>query len=97
MKWRYKKSPVPKNEAFCCRSVTKVIQFLGMYKSTRKRAQDVRNIVAEHYEPGRQDRCKLWIYRNIVRPSFGISERTFFRYLKEEETPQQNFTQLTLF
>ena len=55
-----------------------------MYKSTRKRAQIVRDMVQAHYVPGRQDRCKLWVYRNVVRPTLGISERTFFRCLNEK-------------
>jgi len=55
-----------------------------MYKSTEKKVSQVRQIVAEWYEPGRQDRCKLWVYRNKILPLLGISERTFFRCLNEE-------------
>ena len=58
-----------------------------MYKSTRKKAQIVRNFVEKYYEEGRQDRCKLWVYRNKVRPLLGIGERTFFRYLDITEQP----------
>lgn len=63
-----------------------------MYKSTAKKAQIIRRILLEHYEPGRQDRCKLWVYRNKIRPVLGISERTFFRMLRlqEEEKPTPN-------
>lgn len=52
-----------------------------MHKSTLKRAEAVMAIVEQHYEAGRQDRCKLWIYRNIIARQTGISQRTFFRYL----------------
>lgn len=51
------------------------------YKSTAIRAKEVQEIVKKHYEPGRQDRCKLWVYRTIVAKQFGISQRTFFFYL----------------
>ena len=64
--------------------------FWGMYKSTRKKAQIVRDFVAKYYEEGRQDRCKLWVYRNKVRPLLGIGERTFFRYLDEAHDPEDD-------
>lgn len=67
-----------------------------MHKSTIVRAQQVRRLVAEHYEPGRQDRCKLWVWRNIVYPRYGISRATFFRYLGEEDTYGED-NQLSLF
>lgn len=74
---------------------TKLVIFFGMYKSTVKKAQIVRGILSEYYEEGRQDRCKLWVYRNKVAPVLGISERTFFRYLNTPETSDHG-TQLTL-
>lgn len=52
--------------------------------STIVRASQIKELVARHYEPGRQDRCKLWVYRHIVYPKYGISERTFFRMLDEK-------------
>jgi hypothetical protein len=52
-----------------------------MNQSTIERAKQVQKIVNENYEPGRQDRCLLWVFRNLVAPKFSISERTFFRYL----------------
>ena len=51
------------------------------HKSTINRAEAVKAIVEEHYEPGRQDRSKLWVYRHFIRPQFAISQRTFFYYL----------------
>jgi len=51
------------------------------HKSTIARALEIQRIVSEHYEPGRQDRCKSWIYRNIVKKQYAICERTFFDYL----------------
>ncbi len=66
-----------------------------MYKSTVKKAQIVRSILSDYYEEGRQDRCKLWVYRNKVVPVLGISERTFFRYLNTPE-PEEPGQQLSL-
>ncbi len=66
-----------------------------MNRSTELRAREVRELVAKHYEPGRQDRCKMWVWRTIVRPRYGISAATFFRYLKED-TPDDR-RQLSLF
>lgn len=70
---------------------------MKQYNSTTKKAKLVRQIVAEHYEQGRQDRCMRWVYLTKVRPLLGISERTFYRYMgelyKEEKEPP---TQLTL-
>lgn len=67
-----------------------------MYKSTEKKISRVREIVSEWYEPGRQDRCKLWVYRHKVQPELGISERTFFRWLGER-IEEANYEQPTLF
>lgn len=69
-----------------------------MYKSTAKKAQIIQRILNEHYEPGRQDRCKLWVYRNKIRPVLGISERTFFRMLSLiEDKPNPIDNEPTLF
>lgn len=58
------------------------------FKSTLRRAEAVRRIVEERYEPGRQDRCKLWVFRTYIEKQFGISQRTFFSYLRLTEDPQ---------
>ncbi len=55
-----------------------------MNDNAKKRAEIVRRLVADNYEAGRQDRCKSWVYRNIVRKAYPMSERTFWRYLKED-------------
>lgn len=57
-----------------------------MHRSTAARIAEVKRIVAEKYEPGRQDRNKGWVLRTAVAPLMGISRRTFSRYLS---TPQQ--------
>lgn len=59
------------------------------YDSTEERARKVRELVEQWYEPERQDRCKLWVYRTIVRRQFGISERTFFRYISKPSPPPE--------
>jgi hypothetical protein len=73
-------------------------------ESWKKRALDVRRIVEQYYVKGRNDRCKLWVYRHHVRPLYYISERTFFRYLQvagKGDLPvreeKQRFKQLELF
>jgi len=48
---------------------------------TIEKAREIQNIVAQHYIPGCHDRCKLWVYRNIVKKIYPMSDRTFFRYL----------------
>ncbi|HPI70445.1 MAG TPA: hypothetical protein PLF99_03900 [Tenuifilaceae bacterium] len=71
-----------------------------MHKSTRRKAMEIQELVAAHFEEGRQDRCKLHVYRHIVKPKYGISERTFFRYLKvrpEAEKRPEDQRQLKLF
>lgn len=67
------------------------------FNSTEERARKVRELVGQYYEPGRHDRCKLWVFRNIVDKQFGISERTFFRYLGTPPTKEKNPFQLLLF
>lgn len=71
-----------------------------MNENTRKKALLVQAIIAEHYEPERQDRCKLWVYRNHVRKAIPMSERTFWRYAGmkvEEEKKEPDRRQLRLF
>ena len=69
------------------------------HKSTKLSAARVKEIILANYEPGRQDRCKLWVYRNIIKPQTGISERTFWRYQKEieDEKKEDDKRQLKLF
>ncbi len=70
--------------------------------NTLLKAQIVQRIVADNYEPGRQDRCRRWIYRNIVRKQLPMAECTFFRLLHTDtsvlEKPKSSCPrQLTLF
>lgn len=68
--------------------------------SRRISAEKIKAIIKKEYEPGRQDKCKLWVYRNYVFPATGISERTFWRYQKavdDEMKPDDDPTQLKLF
>ncbi len=68
------------------------------HESRTKQAELVKALVKENYEPGRQDRCKSWVYRNIIKPRIGISEKTFWRYLgvKPQQKPEDK-NQLNLF
>jgi hypothetical protein len=52
-----------------------------MNENIKKKSEIVKQLVADNYEEGRQDRCKRWVYRHIVRKSYPMSERTFWRYL----------------
>jgi len=68
--------------------------------SRRISAEKIKEIIKKEYEPGRQDKCKLWVYRNYVFPATGISERTFWRYQKavdDEMKLDDNPSQLKLF
>jgi hypothetical protein len=57
-------------------------------KSTRLSAARIKEIILANYEPGRQDKCKKAVYRNIISKQTGISERTFWRYMQEIEEGQ---------
>jgi len=68
------------------------------HESREKSAEKVRALLLLHYEPGRQDRCKLAVYRNYIKKETGISESTFFRYLKKiEPDSKEDDQQLKLF
>ena len=60
-----------------------------MNENIKKKSEIVKQLVADNYEEGRQDRCKRWVYRHIVRKSYPMSERTFWRYLKEDNDSKQ--------
>jgi len=60
-----------------------------MNDNVKRRSEIVRQLVADNYEEGRQDRCKRWVYRHIVRKSYPMSERTFWRYLRENNDSKQ--------
>ena len=64
-----------------------------MHKSTRKKAKDVQDMVAAHYEAGRQDRCKRAIFRNYVSKAYQISEQTFWRYVTMDVTSTGSLTE----
>jgi hypothetical protein len=69
------------------------------YLSTRMKAERVKELVRQHYEPGRQDKCLMWVYRHVVKPATGISERSYWRYLDEMgvEKAEEDPNQLKLF
>lgn len=59
----------------------------------------MRELVQDHFQPERQDRCKLWVFRNVVVKKYPMSERTFWRYLaaKDEREVKEDKRQLRLF
>lgn len=67
-----------------------------------RKALIVRKLVDEHYEPGRQDRNRKWVFRNIVSKSYPMSLSTFWRYMRltrnqPEHNKDNNAEQLRLF
>lgn len=75
-----------------------------MNRSTALRIAAVKALMRNHYEPGRQDRNKSWVWRVTVSPSLGISRRTFSRYVntpdedvKKALSPRTDPRQLSLF
>ncbi|MDR3327757.1 MAG: hypothetical protein LBT04_06510 [Prevotellaceae bacterium] len=54
-------------------------------KNKQKMAEIVCKITYENYVPGRHDKCKSAVYRNILNKMYPMSSATFFRYLKEGE------------
>lgn len=75
---------------------------MTMTKNTLLKAQIVQHLVEENYEEGRQDRCKLWVWRTIVRKQIPMSQRTFYRLLttdtrKKEEDANGEWRQTSLF
>ena len=64
-----------------------------MHKSTRKKAELIQKMVADNYLPERHDRCKLWVYRNHIRNTIPMSERTFWRYVNMDVTSTSSVTE----
>jgi hypothetical protein len=79
------------------RSGGKGKHFFAMNKNTMEKRRLVRELVARHYEPGRQDRCKRWVYRNVVLRIYPMSERTFYRYIGSGNEGEERHAQPTLF
>jgi hypothetical protein len=63
-------------------------------KNTIERAKIVSELLNKNYQEGRHDRCKSWVYKNVVYKQIPISKRTFFSYLKinaeQTKTNQEN-------
>ena len=51
------------------------------YKSTHRRTEQIMEIVQQHYEPHRHDRCLSYIWRMYIHPIMGLSESGFRKYL----------------
>ncbi|HOI31203.1 MAG: hypothetical protein PHG67_06055 [Bacteroidales bacterium] len=54
---------------------------MSVGENTKRKAEKVRQLVEQHYEPGRQDRNKRWVFRNVVVKIYPMSERNFWRYM----------------
>ena len=63
------------------------------YKSTLARAEKIRQITLQHYEPGNQARSYRVVWLKWIYPDLKISFRTYQRYLGIPiETPAANLT-----
>lgn len=47
-----------------------------------KRVRAVQELTAQHFEPGRQDRCRKWVWRKFVQPVYGIGYHAYLNCLK---------------
>jgi len=70
-------------------------------ENLQNRIEIVKRIVDENYEHGNQKKCKLQIYRFNVKPSYPMSERTFWRYIsahldKKKRQEEWNKRQLNI-
>ena len=73
---------------------------MGFHKNTLRRIELVCNIVRQHYEPGRRDRCYKEVWRRYVYPVYPMCYRTFLSYIGvnvEQEQRRNNGNQLSLF
>lgn len=51
------------------------------HKNTLLRIKHVCDIVQQHYEPGRQDKCYRAVWKNYVFPIYPMCYRTFLNYI----------------
>ena len=58
------------------------------YKSTMVRAEQVRRLSEEHYEPGNQARSHHAVWRRWIEPQFGICYKTYLGLLRLSREPQ---------
>lgn len=61
---------------------------------TLRKALLIKKIVDDHYEPGRQDRCRMWVFRNFIIKQYPMSERTFRRMLVIAQEHQDKITKI---
>lgn len=60
-----------------------------------QRAEAIRQLTAQFYEPERHDRCYKWVWRRHIFPRYGICYNTYLTYLyakpprEESEAVQQ--------
>ena len=66
-----------------------------VHQNTILKAKHVSEIAKKFYEPGRQDKCYMQVWRHCVYPIYPISYRTFMRYLKLEGITAKNNRFLT--
>lgn len=46
------------------------------------RAEIIKGITDEYYEPERHDRCYKWVWKYHIKPIFGICYHSYLKYLK---------------
>lgn len=60
------------------------------HQSTIVNSERIKQIIRDNFEPGRQDKSKIAIYRNKIKNQFGIDERTFWRYMHDITQEKKN-------
>ena len=73
---------------------------MGYHKNTLRRIALVRDIVNNHYEPGRNDRCYKEVWRRYVYPVYPMCYRTFLNYIGvniAQQTKRNELKQGSLF
>mgnify|MGYP003623324121 CR=1 FL=1 len=47
-----------------------------------RRAKAIQELTATHYEPGRHDRCRKWVWKKYIEPLYNVTYKTFLSYLR---------------
>jgi len=59
---------------------------MAKYESTLQRIEMIQQITKQHYEEGNQSRSYKAVWRNHIRPQFGICYRTYLNYVNAAHT-----------
>lgn len=65
-------------------------------KNVQKKRRHAMEVTAQHYEPGRQDRCYRWVWNKYIKDTFHVEYKTYLHWVRTEKKNQQD-TQQSLF